>query len=72
MSEYQVAVDFWKYQEMSKMSNDYLEFLWQQAIQEGLIDEQTANEELSLEDKKFILMGTMNKDFLTTIIDGRK
>ena len=71
MSEYQVAVDFWKYQEMSKMSNDYLEFLWQQAIQEGLIDEQTANEELSLEDKKFILMGTMNKDFLTTIIDGK-
>lgn len=70
MSEYQVAVDFWKYQEMSKMSNDYLEFLWQQAIQEGLIDQQTANEELSLEDKKFILMGTMNKDFLTKIIDG--
>lgn len=70
LSEYQVAVDFWKYQEMSKMSNDYLEFLWQQAIQEGLIDQQTANEELSLEDKKFILMGTMNKDFLTKIIDG--
>lgn len=70
MSEYQVAVDFWKYQEMSKMSNDYLEFLWQQAVQEGLIDQQTANEELSLEDKKFILMGTMNKDFLTKIIDG--
>lgn len=71
MSEYQVAVDFWKYQEMSKMSNEYLEFLWKQAIQEGLIDQQTANEELSLEDKKFILMGTMNKDFLTNLIDGK-
>ena len=71
MSEYQVAVDFWKYQEMSKMSNEYLEFLWQQAVQEGLIDQQTANEELSIEDKKFILMGTMNKDFLTKIIDGK-
>lgn len=71
MSEYQVAVDFWKYQEMSKMSNEYLEFLWQQAVQEGLIDQQMANEELSLEDKKFILMGTMNKDFLTNLIDGK-
>ena len=70
MSEYQVAVDFWKYQEMSKMSNEYLEFLWQQAVQEGLIDQQIANEELDMEDKKFILMGTMNKDFLTKIIDG--
>lgn len=70
MAEYQAAVDAWKYQQLSQMSNDYLEFVWQQAIQEGLIDQQTANEELSIEDKKFILMGTMNKDFLTKIIDG--
>ena len=54
MSEYQVAVDFWKYQQMSKMSNEYLEFLWQQAVQEGLIDQQIANEELDMEDKKLI------------------
>ena len=71
MAEYQAAVDAWKYQQLSQMSNDYLEFVWQQAIQEGLIDQQTANEELSIEDKKFILMGTMNKDFLTKIIDGK-
>lgn len=70
MAEYQAAVDAWKYQQLSQMSNEYLEFVWQQAVQEGLIDQQTANEELSLEDKKFILMGTMNKDFLTKIIDG--
>ena len=71
MAEYQVAVDFWKYQQLSQMSNKHLEFLWQQAIQEGLIDEQTANGELDIEDKKFILMGSMNKDFLTKIIDGK-
>ena len=71
MAEYQVAVDFWKYQQLSQMSNKHLEFLWQQAVQEGLIDQQTASEELSLEDKKFILMGTMNKDFLTNLIDGK-
>ena len=70
MAEYQAAVDAWKYQQLSQMSNEYLEFVWQQAVQEGLIDQQTANEELSLEDKKFILMGTMNKDFLTKVIDG--
>lgn len=71
MAEYQAAVDAWKYQQLSQMSNEHLEFVWQQAVQEGLIDQQTANEELSIEDKKFILMGTMNKDFLTKIIDGK-
>ena len=71
MAEYQAAVDAWKYQQLSQMSNEHLEFVWKQAVQEGLIDQQTANEELSLEDKKFILMGTMNKDFLTKIIDGK-
>ena len=70
MAEYQAAVDAWKYQQLSQMSNEHLEFVWKQAVQEGLIDQQTANEELSLEDKKFILMGTMNKEFLTKIIDG--
>ena len=71
MAEYQVAVDFWKYQQLSQMNDSFVEFLWQQAIQEGLIDQQTADGTVSLEDKKNILLQNMNAELLKEKIDLR-
>lgn len=69
MAEYQAAVDAWKYQQLSANDNAYVDYLWQSAIQQGLIKEDLSNEEVSIEDKKNILLGSMNKDFLMSLID---
>ena len=69
MAEYQAAVDAWKYQQLSANDNAYVDYLWQNAIQQGLIKKDLSNEEVSIEDKKNILLGSMNKDFLISLID---
>lgn len=71
MAEYQLAVDFWKYQEMSKMSDSMVEALYNDAVQRGLIEENLASEELDLEDKKNLLLKQMDGDLLQQIIQNK-
>ena len=71
MSEYQVAVDFWKYQEMSKMSDSMVEALYNDAVQKGIIEENLAGEELDLVDKKNLLLKEMDGDLLHQLIQNK-
>lgn len=71
MAEYQVAVDFWKYQEMSKMSDSMVEALYNDAVQKGIIEENLAGEELDLVDKKNLLLKEMDGDLLHQLIQNK-
>ena len=71
MAEYQVAVDFWKYQEKSKMSDSMVEALYNDAVQKGIIEENLAGEELDLVDKKNLLLKEMDGDLLHQLIQNK-
>ena len=71
MAEYQAAVDAWKYQQMSTMSDEHTNYIWQVALQRGLIEQNAAAGIVSVNDRKKYLLNNINKEELNDAIDAK-
>ena len=71
MAEYQTAVDAWMYEQMSTMSDEHTNYLWQVAVDRGLIEQDTAEGIVGINDKKKFLLNNLNKEELNNAIDAK-
>ena len=71
MAEYQTAVDAWMYEQMSTMSDEHTNYIWQVALDRGLIEQDAAEGIVSVNDRKKYLLNNINKEELNNAIDAK-